>query len=380
MTLDLLGPLNVRGLGTQRRRTFKVWAAIMVCSTTKALSIWPMEDYSTDRFMAAFTSHCAIYGSPSMVTSDQGSQLRAAAGTMPNWSTVQHKTAPTGTVWRFIPAQAPWRVGLAERMVGLVKNTLKLQINEGEVLNYAQLSAMLLRVADILNRRPLSARAFGYTDFMAITPRDLILGAAPSMSPQELICELEEDMTTERLVRRMQLTERKLEMWWARFFKDVFPLLVPRRKWMLAYRNLSVNDIVLLRYEAKYARDKYRLARVIKLHPDACGGVRTVTIGLRNRAKAIGEDRQDCKSGLQEMLVPVQRLVLILPAAEQEDQHFHQNELVTDTGGERTQHQEAAPEEAPLPPRESWRRTRSAAPPSVLRVQVPQDEEEILDL
>ena len=141
---------------------------------------------------------------------------------------------------------------------------------------------------------------------MAITPRDLLLGAAPGSTPAELICEAEEDMTHERLVRRMQVTEKKIEQWWAKFFKDVFPLLAPRRKWMQAYRNLQVGDVVLLGYDAKFAKSKYRLAKIAKLHPDACGLVRTVSVVLRNRHKAVGESRLRCTAGLQEMIVPVQ--------------------------------------------------------------------------
>ena len=151
--LDLLGPLMVRGMGPDRRRTFKAWAVVIVCASTKALSIWPLQDYSTRGFMTAFTCHTSIYGNPSLVTSDQGSQLKGAAGEMPDWATVQFQTAPTGTAWRFVPPQAPWRVGLAERMVGLLKRSLSLQLNAGELLNYAQLGAALLRIASILNGR-----------------------------------------------------------------------------------------------------------------------------------------------------------------------------------------------------------------------------------
>ena len=79
VVLDLLGPLQVKGVGVDARRTFKSWGLVMVCAVTKAVSLWALEDYSTDGFLLAFTSHCSIYGQPSLVTSDQGSQLRGAA-------------------------------------------------------------------------------------------------------------------------------------------------------------------------------------------------------------------------------------------------------------------------------------------------------------
>ena len=88
--------------------------------------------------------------------------------------------------------------------------------------------------------------------------------------------------------------------------------------------------------------------------------MRTVVVGLRNRAKVVGEKREDCKAGLQEMLVPVQRLVVVLPAEEQGTPSDQQPE--------------------PLPPRSSSRLTRAKARREALQVEIPEAPEEILDL
>ena len=61
---------------------------------------------------------------------------------------------------------------------------------------------------------------------------------------------------------------------------------------------------------------KYRLARVMDVHPDVPGVVRSVTVGTRNLKKAAKERPQVCKSGLVQQVVPVQRLVIVLPANE----------------------------------------------------------------
>ena len=45
---------------------------------------------------------------------------------------------------------------------------------------------------------------------------------------------------------------------------------------------MAVGDIVLVQYIVKYGKDKYRMGRVMELHPDPCGLVRTVTVGLRD--------------------------------------------------------------------------------------------------
>merc|ERR1711867_63181 len=182
MQLDLMGPFRVKGLGGNARATFKAWGAVMACTSTKAVAAWAIRGYSTADFLLAWDSHVAIYGHPSVVITDRGSQIVAAAGEAPNWDHIQHQTAPRGTCWRFVPPATPWRNGLAERVIGLMKRSLAMQIDSGALLNYAELGVMLHRVASIMNDRPLSARSFSESDFFSITPKDLLLGAAPCLS------------------------------------------------------------------------------------------------------------------------------------------------------------------------------------------------------
>ena len=80
-----MGPFTVKGLGGFARKTFKVWAIVLACLATKAVSCWAMRDYGTDAFLLAFNNHISIYGSPSLVITDRGSQIRAAAAQEPSW-------------------------------------------------------------------------------------------------------------------------------------------------------------------------------------------------------------------------------------------------------------------------------------------------------
>ena len=81
--------------------------------------------------------------------------------------------------------------------------------------------------------------------------------------------------------------------------------------------NTQLGDIVLVHYAAKYGRDTFRLARVVALHPDRHGIIRTVTVWLRNRRQASREAPEQCRRGVVPMQAPVQRLVTILPAEDQ---------------------------------------------------------------
>ena len=152
---------------------------------------------------------------------------------------------------------------------------------------------------------------------MAITPRDLLLGASPGGPGIEFDEQARMDEDEHRLAKVVRGVEAKVRLWWARFFDDVFPLLIPRRAMVARQANLEVGDIVLVRYVAKYGRDAFRLARIVRLHPDRHGIVRTVTVWLRNRARAPRESAEECGQGVVELKTPVQRLVLILPAEDQ---------------------------------------------------------------
>ena len=79
---------------------------------------------------------------------------------------------------------------------------------------------------------------------------------------------------------------------------------------------MTAGDIVLLKYDAKFSRDRYRLAKVMEVHPDSAGVVRTVTVGLRSRH--MKEKLLPYRSKpLTTFQVGIQRLVIVLPKEEQ---------------------------------------------------------------
>ena len=66
----------------------------------------------------------------------------------------------------------------------------------------------------------------------------------------------------------------------------------------------------------KLTKDKHRLAKVVATHPDAHGVVRTVTVALRDLRKSQKEARNQAKAPQTDMVVGVQRLVVLLPIEE----------------------------------------------------------------
>ena len=75
--------------------------------------------------------------------------------------------------------------------------------------------------------------------------------------------------------------------------------------------------IVLVKYENKFSKDRFRLARVFDVRKDSDGIVRTAWVGLRSLRRAVREPLDVCRAGLSFTELPVQRLVLILPPGDQ---------------------------------------------------------------
>ena len=119
-----------------------------------------------------------------------------------------------------------------------------------------------------------------------------------------------------QLNQRLNEIEKVVNNWWNLWQRDAFPLFCPKKKWTTAHRNLQIGDIVMLRYDQKLGKDKYRLAKVVETDPDNEGHVRTVTITLRDLKKTRKEKPNESNTPPAEMTVGVQRLVVLLPVEE----------------------------------------------------------------
>ena len=313
--MDLFGPFLAKGLGGFGRKQFKVWGVLYSCLSMKAVAIWAAPGYDTASFNLCHAQQVATYGMPSLVISDQGTQLKKAASEGIDWAQVAHGTAHQGTAWKFTPAGCPWRNGQCERGVQMVKRTLGQVLQGDAILNFAELQTLFVRVAALVNARPLSARIANEGEWLPIAPNDLLHGRATGLEAR-IKFNVDSEVPMADIPRKMQQIRQLEEAFWARWSQDGFPLMCPLKKWTQVERNLQVGDVTLLKYDRQLGGAKYRLCRVAQLKPDLHGVVRTVVVELRDRKRGVRERREDCRAGLVEMEVAVQRLVVILPAGE----------------------------------------------------------------
>ena len=286
------------------RKQFKTWGVMFVCLGSRAVSLWLSPSYSCRDFLLCLQRQVAVYGKPRKLYSDQGSQLVAAAGEVREWHSFREEAEKEGIVWEFSPVACAWRNGQAERAIGLAKAALKQQVDSHELLDFCELETALLRVAEVINRRPLTARLYDDNEFYPVCPANLLLGRVHGYRGTRS----EGDLTSS-LSQRLEKVSRVVELWWERWQAAAFSLFTPRYKWKQEVRPLAVGDVVLLLSSGKLGPGTYRLAMVDRLFPDESGVVRTVEIAFTSRRKRGRAVREVSR-------MAVQRLAVILPAEE----------------------------------------------------------------
>ena len=71
--------------------------------------------------------------------------------------------------------------------------------------------------------------------------------------------------------------KKQVDAFWKRWARDVFPQLVPRKKWTTETRNVQVDDVVIVA-EPNAIRGKWNIGRVQDTFPGDDGKVRGVKV------------------------------------------------------------------------------------------------------
>ena len=316
VSLDFAGPFAARAMGNSRA-SIKVWGLVICCQNTRAVKLLATAGYSTDDFLTAFRRFTSNFGNPALVVSDAGTQLRKAgqvieAGDPANldWERIAAGAARNGTTWKCVAAGCQWRNGLAESAVKLIKSTLSFTLKSQSTLNYAELDTLFSVVANVVNQRPIGVRSFSEDDIVALTPNDLLLQRA-----RDNLGDLEFD-TTDNLTRRQETMKELEDIWWKQWFTQVLPHLAPYKRWKHEFRSPRVGDIVLVNYDKKLKKAEYKLGRIIQVHPDGHGVVRTVTVAIRRTTRREPAATYVTRP-LDEIQLGVQRMAVIYPIEDQ---------------------------------------------------------------
>lgn len=263
------------------QKTIKVYIALFVCFVTRAVHLEVVSDLSTDAFIAALKRFISRRGKCSEIFSDCGTNFIGAKRKLAEFeklvlserhnSNVSHFLSDIGISWHFNPPGSPHMGGLWEAGIKSTKFHLKRVVGDLK-LTIEEFETLLTQIEACLNSRPLTPMSSDPDDLCALTPGHFLIGRSLASLPEPNYLDVKLNSLS-----RWQLIQRALQQFWKRWHREYLCRLQQRPKWLLGTKNVEINDLVLLK-EDNLPPTKWKLARIIDVHPGSDGLVRVVTL------------------------------------------------------------------------------------------------------
>ena len=156
--LDYLGPVFVRE-GTVMT---KMWICLFTCLAIRAVHLEWVRSLSAEHFLLCLRRFMARRGRPELIISDNAAQFKLVKTAIDEqWRqlTLDEELVSylsnNGIKWQFTTALSPWKGGFYERLVGLVKQSLRKGFGLKR-LTLDQFEVILAEIEAVINTRPLT--------------------------------------------------------------------------------------------------------------------------------------------------------------------------------------------------------------------------------
>ena len=304
--VDYFGPFIIK----DGRKELKHYGVLFTCMASRA-----------DSFINALRSFTSRQGPIRQLRSDQGTnfvgartELAQALAEM-DQEKIKTKLLEEQCDWISFKMNVPAAShmgGVWEHQIRSVRNVLSslLQKN-GKQLDDESLRTLMCEAEAIVNSRPLTVSQLADPDSLSpLTPNHLltmktkvVLAPPGAFQPADVYCR--------KCWRRVTHLANEF---WTRWRKEFLLSLQQRQKWTRPWRNLAVDDVVMIKDE-NLPRNVWQLARVSAVYPSSDGQVRKVQVSLAdtcldNKGKRI--------KIVQYQERPVQKLVLLMSAPKDE--------------------------------------------------------------
>ena len=196
--------------------------------------------------------------------------------------------------WKFIVELAPWMGGFYERLVGLVKRTLRKAIGKMKLTN-DQLQTVLKEAEAIVNSRPLVYVGDDIHSHITLTPSHF-LTLNPNIGIPEIdlnndVEYLPDKSIAEKLLETWKKGHKLLDRFWQIWRNDYLLSLRERKQITLKETRVrspflaTIGDVVLIKDELP--RGYWRLGRIQELVQSEDGEIRSAKVLLPSN-KLIG--------------------------------------------------------------------------------------------
>ena len=179
-----------------------------------------------------------------------------------------------GIKWSFIVELSPWMGGFYERLVGLVKRSLRKTVGR-KLLSDDQMHTVVKEVESVVNARPLVYIGDDIDSTITITPSHFLCLNPKIGIPETVHGNDDPDYTpyesSERNVLQIwKKGERLINQFWKAWRDDYLLSLRERTQYKLksgriqSHQELNVDDIVIVKDETP--RGLWKLAKIVELN------------------------------------------------------------------------------------------------------------------
>lgn len=284
--IDYFGPILVK----IQNQPAKVYGALFTCLVIRAIHLEVSLDLSGNTFLQAYRRFIVRRGIPSIIFSDNATNFQVRAKIIKKCSNqtwliqeVQQWVSHKGTKWKFTTPRNPREGGAWERMIGVVKNSLRRSIGR-KLLDHSELETLFCELEAMVNSRPLTYQS-DFEPIRSIRPIDFIIPqASPEINFANLGDESDyEELNREQGLKNIKAVNKKLNKLWE-IWKTQY-LLSLRERVERGVKNIGkepqFGDIVIV--EEDLPRPLWKLGKIIELIKGRDGFVRTVKLNLNGK-------------------------------------------------------------------------------------------------
>ena len=206
--LDYIGPFYV-----EENKEKKVWICIFTCVTVRAVHLEIVDNTTAEQCLMALRRFISRRNTPHTIILDNAPQFKLTKTRVDKaWQqsitheNMQRFTSDAGMKWKFIIEFSPWMGGFYERLVGMVKSSLRKAIKR-KFLTTTQFRTYATECEHILNSRPPVYIDDDIRSTEAITPNHFLC-----LNPRNSAPTLEDDGNPD-LKPQMESADELLEIW-----------------------------------------------------------------------------------------------------------------------------------------------------------------------
>ena len=243
---------NIYGTSTEMHKAYIV---LLTCLTSRAIHLELVPDVSGPATVRGLRRFIGRKGRPHFVVSDNFKSFKSLE--------LRQFLRSKSIAWDFILPAFPWWGGFYERLVHVIKNTLRMVLGNTSI-TFEELTTILIEVESVINSRPLTYIS-DYDIVEALTPYHLLFGRNIN-NPFKVLNDAEVELNSEQCSERVKTLQLTLNQFWNRFRTEYLGQLREKHSYVKGKFNKDCNieggDVVLIKEDKVVPRGQWRKGRV----------------------------------------------------------------------------------------------------------------------